>query len=190
MQHQLEALALLKENLNRASSLVQSFKQTAVHQTSEALSQFVVRDVLESLIASLHPETRKVSVEPMLKGDSNVSMTSQSGALTQVFSNLILNSIHHAFDQQPQPEIVIEFFEQSQDVVFVYQDNGCGVEQGLHKKIFEPFYTTRRGSGGTGIGLNMVFNLVTQKLKGKLEFSSDKGVKFVITLPKQRVSED
>ncbi|CAM2731899.1 cache domain-containing protein [Vibrio tubiashii] len=190
MQHQLEALALLKENLNRASSLVQSFKQTAVHQTSESLSEFVVRDVLESLIASLHPETRKVSVELMLKGDSNVSMTSLSGALTQVFSNLILNSIHHAFDQQPQPEIVIEFFEQSQDVVFVYQDNGCGVEQGLHKKIFEPFYTTRRGSGGTGIGLNMVFNLVIQKLKGKLEFSSDKGVKFVITLPKQRVSED
>ncbi|OAJ93531.1 histidine kinase [Vibrio bivalvicida] len=190
MSQQLEALELLKANLNRASSLVQSFKQTAVHQVSEALSHFVVKDVLESLIASLHPETRKVLVVPVLKGDSSVSMSSLPGALTQVFSNLILNSVYHAFEQQPEPQILIEFFEQSEDVVFIYQDNGCGVEKELHKKIFEPFYTTRRGSGGTGIGLNMVFNLVNQKLKGNLEFSSENGVKFVITLPKQVTLEE
>ncbi|WP_235431287.1 sensor histidine kinase [Vibrio sp. VPAP30] len=190
MSQQLEALELLKANLNRASSLVQSFKQTAVHQVSEALSHFVVKDVLESLIASLHPETRKVLVVPVLKGDSSVSMSSLPGALTQVFSNLILNSVYHAFEQQPEPQILIEFFEQSEDVVFIYQDNGCGVEKELHKKIFEPFYTTRRGSGGTGIGLNMVFNLVNQKLKGNLEFSSANGVKFVITLPKQVMLEE
>ncbi|MEZ8103032.1 sensor histidine kinase [Vibrio bivalvicida] len=190
MSQQLEALELLKANLNRASSLVQSFKQTAVHQVSEALSHFVVKDVLESLIASLHPETRKVLVVPVLKGDSSVSMSSLPGALTQVFSNLILNSVYHAFEQQPEPQILIEFFEQNEDVVFIYQDNGCGVEKELHKKIFEPFYTTRRGSGGTGIGLNMVFNLVNQKLKGNLEFSSANGVKFVITLPKQVMLEE
>ena len=182
---QAQAIELLMDNLNRASKLVQSFKQTAVNQVSEDCTDFEVTEVLQALLASLHPETHKAGVEPRLIVEPGLTMFSLSGALTQVFSHLILNSIHHAFEQQPNPRIDIDVRLEGDMVVFQFDDNGCGVEPELHKKIFEPFYTSRRARGGTGIGLNLVFNLVTQKLKGTLEFTSNQGVSFTIRLPKR-----
>ena len=184
IQQQTDAIQLLNENLNRAAKLVQDFKQTAVDQVSENRSEFAVYQVLEALIASVHPETRKVHVEPKLVGDKNLVMSSLPGVLTQVFSNLILNSVNHAFDSQPQPQITIEFAADNSNVVFTYRDNGCGVPAELQQKIFEPFFTSKKDKGSTGLGLNLVFNLVTQKLKGKLGFRSHEGVEFTITLPK------
>ncbi len=182
---QAQAIELLTDNLNRASKLVQSFKQTAVNQVSEDCTDFEVNEVLQALLASLHPETHKAGVEPRLIVEPGLTMFSLSGALTQVFSHLILNSVHHAFDQQADPKILIDVQLEEDEVVFRFEDNGCGVEPEIHKKIFEPFYTSRRARGGMGIGLNLVFNLVTQKLKGTLEFASSQGVSFTIRLPKR-----
>lgn len=184
--------AMLENNLNRAAKLIRDFKQTAVDQVSESRSHFNVYQVLDALIASLHPETRKVPVTPRLEGDRSVMMNSLSGVLTQVISNLVMNSINHAFDQQPNPEITIEFQQQDDAIVVEYRDNGCGVDESLHQKIFEPFYTSKRGSGGSGLGLNLVFNLVKQKLKGELSFASqpEQGVHFTFTLPKVLPSEN
>lgn len=114
-------------------------------------------------------------------------MNSLPGVLTQIVSNLVLNSVNHAFSTQPNPEILVRISEQEQNVILEYQDNGSGVEESLHQKIFEPFYTSKRGKGGSGLGLNLVFNLVKQKLKGDLSFHSEpnQGVHFVITLPKE-----
>lgn len=177
---------MLESNLNRAAKLVRDFKQTAVDQVSESRSQFSIHQVLHALIASLHPETRKVPVIPKIEGDETITMNSLPGVLTQIVSNLVMNSINHAFAQQPNPEITIRFYQQQDNIILEYLDNGCGVAPALHHKIFEPFYTTKRGQGGSGLGLNLVFNLMKQKLNGQLLFESEigQGVHYTFTLPK------
>ncbi|SJN55283.1 Sensor protein ZraS [Vibrio ruber DSM 16370] len=184
------SVELLKSNLSRASGLIQSFKQTTVDQMSECQSQFNIYQVLTALIASLAPETKKVPVEPELEGDKDLMMDSFPGGLTQVMSNLIINSTRHAFGQgntQAVPQIKIRFYAQGESVVFEYFDNGIGVPTDLHQKIFEPFYTTQRGHGGSGLGLSLVYNLVTQQLQGSLQFSSTpgQGMHYQFKLPKQ-----
>ncbi|HDY7993693.1 TPA: ATP-binding protein [Vibrio vulnificus] len=187
MQRISDSSQMLENNLNRAAKLIRDFKQTAVDQISESRSEFNVKQVLDALIASLHPETRKVPVAPVVDSPEDVVMNSLPGVLTQIVSNLVLNSVNHAFGTQPNPEILVRISEQEQNVILEYQDNGSGVEESLHQKIFEPFYTSKRGKGGSGLGLNLVFNLVKQKLKGELSFHSEpnQGVHFVITLPKE-----
>lgn len=177
---------MLESNLNRAAKLIRDFKQTAVDQVSESRSDFNVMQVLDALIASLHPETRKVPVSPQLRGDHTIQMSSLPGVLTQVVSNLILNSVNHAFSEHTNPTIVITLSESDESVLIEYTDNGCGVDPSLHQKIFEPFFTSKRGKGGSGLGLNLVFNLVTRKLKGQLAFESksNEGVYYRISLPK------
>ncbi|MGF1696429.1 ATP-binding protein [Vibrio lamellibrachiae] len=182
-----EGNSMLEQNLNRAAKLVKDFKQTAVDQVSEIRTQFGVKQVLDALIASLHPETRRIPVTPKIAGDELITMSSLPGVLTQIVSNLVMNSINHAFEETKSPEISIHFSQQDDNIVLEYQDNGSGVHHSLHQKIFEPFFTSKRGKGGSGLGLNLVFNLVKQKLCGELQFESqpDKGVKFTITMPQQ-----
>ncbi|MCG9580387.1 ATP-binding protein [Vibrio tubiashii] len=192
MERMSDSSTMLEHNLNRAAKLIRDFKQTAVDQVSESRSQFQVFQVLDALIASLHPETRKLPVVPVLEGDASLTMNSLPGVLTQVISNLIMNSINHAFHEQSTPQISIRFHQDEDTLVFEYRDNGNGIEASLHQKIFEPFYTTKRGKGGSGLGLNLVFNLVKQKLKGELIFESElgQGVRFELRLPRDLPSND
>lgn len=185
--------SMLESNLNRAARLIKDFKQTAVDQVSESRIQFSIYQVLSSLLASLHPETRKVPVEPQLLGDTELVMNSLPGVLTQIVSNLVLNSVNHAFSTQSTPEISISFVEDGEEVVFVYRDNGAGIDKALHQKIFEPFFTSKRGKGGSGLGLYLVFNLIQHKMKGTLKFDSElgQGVQLTFRLPRQlQNSED
>lgn len=185
MERMTQSATMLESNLNRAARLVRDFKQTAVDQVSESRSQFNVKQVLEALMASLHSETRKIPVEPQLHGDEAIIMNSLPGVLTQIMTNLVMNSVNHAFSTCSNPMINIQFYQKEQNIIIEYTDNGCGVGKELHQKIFEPFFTTKRGQGGSGLGLNLVFNLVKQKLHGRLSFSSElgQGVHYVITLP-------
>lgn len=192
IQQLVDGSAMLETNLARAAKLIRDFKQTAVDQVSESRSQFIIAHTLEALIASLHPETRKVPVTPMIQGDPSLQMNSLPGVVTQIISNLVLNSVNHAFSDNDEPAILITFYLSGANIVFEYTDNGCGVAPDLHHKIFEPFYTTMRGKGGSGLGLNLVFNLIKQKLKGDLAFDSElgKGIKLVITVPRDLPYED
>jgi C4-dicarboxylate-specific signal transduction histidine kinase len=191
MQRLADSSSLLESNLNRAAKLVRDFKQTAVDQVSEQRSQFRIHQVIEALIASLHSETRKIPVEPQIQGNEQLMMTSLPGVMTQILTNLIMNSLNHAFKDVSQPSIVIHFYEQDDNIVLEYRDNGCGVAPELHQKIFEPFFTTKRGMGGSGLGLNLVFNLLKKKLKGDLQFESDigQGVHYTFTMPKVLIQE-
>lgn len=191
MQRLADSSSLLESNLNRAAKLVRDFKQTAVDQVSEQRSQFRIHQVIEALIASLHSETRKIPVEPQIQGNEQLMMTSLPGVMTQILTNLIMNSLNHAFKDVSQPSIVIHFYEQDDNIVLEYRDNGCGVAPELHQKIFEPFFTTKRGVGGSGLGLNLVFNLLKKKLKGDLHFESDigQGVHYTFTMPKVLIQE-
>jgi signal transduction histidine kinase len=186
MERLMTSSTMLEHNISRAAQLVKDFKQTAVDQVSESRSEFNVYQVLCSLMTSLQPETRKISVVPQICGDQSVTMNSLPGILTQVISNLVLNSVNHAFDNQELPQISISYEEDGDDIIFDYQDNGGGVDPSLHQKVFEPFYTSKRGRGGSGLGLNLVFNLINKKLSGELKFESQlgEGVRFIIRVPK------
>lgn len=189
-----ETRSMLQSNLARAAQLIKDFKQTAVDQVSENQSEFLIEDVLKALVSSLHSETAKIPVTPLLTVEGKLVMNSLPGVLTQVVSNLIMNSVNHGFPQAHldylqkeniTPNISLVITQASDVVTFRYQDNGIGVDASLHQKIFEPFYTSKRGQGGSGLGLNLVFNMVNQKLGGKLQFSSipNQGVEFTLELP-------
>lgn len=174
------------DNLKRAARLVSDFKQTAVDQVSEATCHFNINSTLQALIGSLQAETRKAKVTIAVSCPS-ITLYGLPGVLTQILSNLVLNSIRHAFQECPNPTINITLTQQHDAIQLDYRDNGSGIESALHEKIFEPFYTTKRGQGGSGLGLNIVYNLVHRKLQGQLNFTSQPncGVHFHITFPAQ-----
>ncbi|WP_025738812.1 sensor histidine kinase [Salinivibrio socompensis] len=174
MQQITDGTRMLESNLNRAAILIRDFKQTAVDQVSESRCQFRPVQTLDALMGSLHPETKKVPVTPVVEGDTELQMNSLPGVLTQVISNLVMNSVRHAFEGVSNPTIHIKVTDHGEEVGIVYTDNGVGVPPDLHQRIFEPFYTSKRGRGGSGLGLNLVFNLVYQKLQGTLRFDSDR----------------
>lgn len=181
-----EGNELLSSNIHRAAKLISDFKKTAVDQISETLCAFKVKDTINALIASLHPETRRVPVTPEVICPEDLSIVGLPGVLSQILTNLIINSVRHAFENMEKPaEIRIVVSRSDDSVELEYIDNGAGVPAELHARVFEPFFTTKRGKGGSGLGLNIVYNLVTRKLQGTLEFHSElgQGVSFKLRFP-------
>lgn len=175
-----EGQLIVVGNLSRAAKLVRDFKQAAANQADETLCEYDIAQTTRALIASLHPETKKIPVQPRFDGPVVLKGVGYPGVLMQVLTNLIMNSVRHAFEGVLQPQIHIELGESGGQVELIYRDNGVGVPAALHNRIFEPLFTTRRGRGGTGLGLNIVYNLVTQKMAGQLDFWSapQRGVTF------------
>ncbi|MGH8671352.1 MAG: ATP-binding protein [Burkholderiales bacterium] len=183
-----QSARLLLSNANRAAQLVQSFKQVAVDQTSDERRRFELRSYLEETILSLHPRLSEASATVHLDCLHTIEMDSYPGPLAQVVTNLVLNSLQHAFDPGGAGVITISARSHHEDEVTVrYQDNGRGFAPEARDRIFEPFFTTRRGSGGDGLGLHIVYNIVTHKLRGSISVAETQdggGATFVITIPK------
>ena len=110
---------------------------------------------------------------------------SYPGALAQVVTNLVNNSLMHAYQPGEQGQLGFELRQQHDRITLCYYDRGCGMPEAVLGKIFEPFFTTAREKGGTGLGLHITYNLVTQKLQGSIDVQSEsgKGTQFTITLP-------
>ncbi len=115
----------------------------------------------------------------------DINIKTYPGILYQIISNFIINSLVHGFENKDEGEILIEISKENQIIELIYSDNGKGVSDENLNKIFEPFFTTKRGNGGSGLGLNITYNLVTVKLKGAIECQSQvgKGVKFIVSFP-------
>jgi two-component system, NtrC family, sensor kinase len=180
-----ESTSILLSNLNRAGELVQSFKQVAVDQLSLEQRTFRVKQYLEEVIVSLSPHLKKTSHAVTLSGDDTLTLESYPGALAQIATNLVTNSLSHAFEPDTNGQLNFDIARQNDRAVICYTDNGCGIAPENLGKIFDPFFTTARHQGGTGLGLHIVYNLVTQKLKGSIQVQSqpDKGVLFRIVFP-------
>ncbi|MDG3085846.1 ATP-binding protein [Vibrio hannami] len=183
---------MLAENLNKGTRLIHDFRLTAIDQVSNTCCSFNIKEILKALLSSMYPETRKVPVVPLLTGNEELMMNSLPGSVTQVLSNLIVNSVQHAFYDQPEPEIEISFEESGKNIILEYRDNGCGIPESLHEKIFEPFYSSSKRTGKNGLGLNLVQTLIRERLNGEMSFTSslNQGVHFVFTLPKELEQND
>ncbi len=177
---------LVLRNLDRASQLVRSFKQVAVDQSSEQRRAFRLREYLDEILLSLHPRIKKLRTEVDIDCDPDLVMDTYPGALYQIIVNLVINSLVHAFDEQHSGRIGISALLSGDDVVIDYRDDGKGMPEAVLKRVFEPFFTTRRGSGGSGLGLHIVYNLATQVLGGSVTCDSTPGAgtHFRLVLPR------
>ncbi len=184
-----ETSSILEDNLYKAADLIASFKQLAVDQTSDQTFTFDIYETLHSSLTSLNHVLKKQLIESELLCNKQLRINSNAGSVSQVITNLIMNASIHAFDDStPNPRIAIKVTElpdNSLEIRFI--DNGKGMSEEVTEKAFEPFFTTRRGQGGSGLGLHLVYNLVSHKLKGVIQVESElgKGTTFTIKIPNQ-----
>jgi len=182
----LESSSSILSNLNRAAELIQSFKQVAVDQTVEEKRVFGLKHYIDEVFVSLRPRYKRTSHQITINCPDNIELNSYPGAFMQVLTNLVMNSLLHGFENIEQGQIKIDITEDRNTVTIVYSDNGKGMAEDQLAKIYDPFYTTRRGQGGTGLGMHIVFNLVTQSLSGEIKCTSTpaKGTTFTVVIPK------
>ena len=181
--HEIEYL--LENNLGRTANLVKNFKQVAVDQTNLHKAKFYLYELVESLLASLKPETKKYPVDIINTVNDDIVIDSYSGDFYQLLTNLILNAMVHAFEGKEKGKLIINARLKGDTVTLSVSDDGNGIPEDSLSRIFEPFFTTRRGVGGSGLGLSIVHNIVKQKLQGDIEVHSavDKGTEFVVRFP-------
>jgi signal transduction histidine kinase/purine-cytosine permease-like protein len=178
----LQSSQLTLSNLNRAAKLIQSFKQVAVDQSSESKRVFNLKAYLEEILLQLSPKLEKTNCIVEVCGDPDLSINSYPGVFSQIVTNFVMNSLLHAYEADDHGHIILTFKQTENQLIFEYGDDGKGISSENLGKIFEPFFTTKRGQGGSGLGLNIVYNLVTQKLGGTIHCESQpgRGTKFII----------
>jgi len=182
-----EAVRLIEGNLARAAELVASFKRVAADQTSEQRRRFLLADYLRDIAAGLSPRLKQTPHRLEVDCPPDLHLDTVAGALAQVVTNLVINSLVHAFPDGRSGRILLRVRDGAEGSVEIdCEDDGVGVPADLRKKIFEPFFTTRRDSGGTGLGLHIVYNLVTTVLGGSIgvEEAPAGGSRFRLRLPK------
>ncbi|WP_087025546.1 ATP-binding protein [Thaumasiovibrio subtropicus] len=181
-----EGLKLVMTNLQRASSLVQSFKQVSVDQSVDNHRTFDIKEYVEEIVASLKPNLKKGCHTLAIHCPEGLTLYSNPGALAQIVTNLVMNSVLHGFDDRTGGEISISIFDDGGDIVLDYRDNGRGMPPTIAERIFDPFFTTKLGQGGSGLGMHIVYNLVNVTLEGQIHCESYEGVgtKFLIAIPR------
>lgn len=179
-----ESIAIINTNLSRAAELVRSFKEIAVKQSIEGRIKFNVYDYLSATILSLKHEYKNASHQISLNCSKSLEIVSFPGAFSQILTNLMMNSIIHGFEDSEGGQIKIDVALNEQVLTIIYTDNGKGISDEHVTKIFDPFFTTNRNKGGSGLGLNIVYNIITSQLNGRIHCFSelDKGTKFVIEI--------
>jgi PAS domain S-box-containing protein len=187
-----ESTRIIQNNLRRAADLIASFKNISTDQSTEKEERFNFRDYLQSILLMLKHEYKNTGHKITVDCPEDLFLYSYPGAYSQIFTNLIMNSLIHGFAETEAGEIQIRVIPNDTGkkklLRIEYQDNGAGISKENLKHIFDPFFTTARGTGtksGSGLGLNILYNLVTTKLGGTVKCKSDpgKGVLFIIELP-------
>ncbi len=171
-----DASSQLVSNLNRAAELIQSFKQVAADRNYSDQRSFDLGDLTEQVVMSLRPGLRKHNLTLNVECQPSLTMNSYPGPYGQVLTNLFLNSVAHAFPDGRPGIIDIQVRESGKDnVEIIFSDNGCGMSLDVRRRAFDPFFTTRRDQGGTGLGLHIVYSIVTNRLGGRLDLDPEPG---------------
>lgn len=169
------AAQITRRNLEKASELISSFKQVAVDQSSSQRRVFRLLELVDEILMTLKPVIRRSAVNIRVTIDPEIILDSYPGPLGQIISNLINNALIHGFDEGVPGEVLILATQSSQQVKLMVRDNGKGISKESIPKLFEPFFTTRLGQGGSGLGLHIVHNLVTELFGGQIRVDSIEG---------------
>jgi PAS domain S-box-containing protein len=182
-----DASSQLLANLNRAAELIQSFKQVAADRSHSEQRTFDPGDLTRQVLLSLSPSVKKRNLTLNVDCQSNLTMNSYPGSFGQVLTNLFLNSVMHAFPDREQGTVDIKVRASGEDAIEVlFSDDGRGMSASTRRQAFDPFFTTRRDLGCTGLGLHIVHNIVTNGLGGRLSLESepDEGTRIQLILPR------
>jgi signal transduction histidine kinase len=176
---------LIQNNLERCSRLIQNFKQISADQVIAENRIIHLKDYINEIMGALSVVMKRKQVLWKVEGD-NPEHELDPGLLGQVINNLVTNAVTHAFDEVKNKKIIINVSRADDFDQIDFIDNGNGMDEQTMLKIFEPFFTTKRGQGGTGLGMNIVYNLVTSKLNGKIAIESEvgQGTKIIMKLPR------
>jgi signal transduction histidine kinase len=183
-----DAAQQLVANLHRAGELIQSFKQVAVDRSHAERRQFSLAEATDQIIASLRPVLKRAPIALSVDVPEGLVIDGYPGSYGQILTNLFLNAVNHAFAGGRAGTISISARPRgSEDVEIIFSDDGAGMTPDVQRQAFDPFFTTRRNEGGTGLGLHIVYNLVTQQLGGRMVLDSrlGQGTTFRIIMPRQ-----
>jgi signal transduction histidine kinase len=187
IQRNREAATQLVANLQRAGELIQSFKQVAVDRSHIERRVFDLKELTEQVIASLRPGLSKSRVTLTFTCEPGITMNSYPGPYGQVVTNIVLNAVAHAFPPGQSGTMEVHAaLEDADQVAITFSDNGRGMAPDVRRRAFEPFFTTRRSQGGTGLGLHIVHNIITGRLGGRISISSEpeRGTTFRVVIPR------
>jgi signal transduction histidine kinase len=182
-----DASQQLVANLQRAGELIQSFKQVAVDRSHAERRQFSLSEATDQIIASLRPVLKKAMISLSVDVPEGLVIDGYPGSYGQILTNLFLNAANHAFADGRSGTISIAARGRgADDIEIIFADDGAGMTPDVQRQAFDPFFTTRRNEGGTGLGLHIVYNLVTQQLGGRMMLDSrlGQGTTFRIIIPK------
>lgn len=182
-----QAGRLLDHNLQRAAQLVANFKQVSVDRTADTRRQFNLALYLDELLESLSLMWRGRKIILKVNCPDDIVMDSYPGTIGQIITNLTQNAIVHGFKDRSSGEIILSCANKDNTIEIIFADNGAGISSDNLERIFDPFFTTNRHQGGTGLGLHIVFNLITQKLGGSIKVASTQGAgtRFTLLFPRQ-----
>jgi signal transduction histidine kinase len=180
-----ESTVMILENLKRAADNMKSFKQMAVDQTHDTKRVFNLKQCIDNVLLSLHPKLKTTQHMVTVQCADNLEIDSYPGAFSQIITNFVMNSLIHGFENHKHGQITLQIRREGEKLQLIYGDNGKGMSEQEQSRIFEPFYTTKRDQGGSGLGLHIVYNLVTQTLEGEItcESAPGSGTTFLITIP-------
>jgi len=172
-------------NVENMINQLHSFKNVSVDQSSDRLRVFKVKDYLGEILLNLHSKLKRTKHKIIIECPDELVLDSYPGVFSQIITNFMMNTLDHGFEGIEEGEIVFDIQEENSRLVFKYKDNGIGMDEKTVNQIFDPFFTTKRNRGGSGLGMNIVYNLVTQKLKGQIKCYSSlgKGTEFIIDIP-------
>lgn len=182
-----DASQQLVANLHRAGELIQSFKQVAVDRSHAERRQFSLAEATDQIVASLRPVLKKAPINISIEVPDGLLIDGYPGSYGQILTNLFLNAANHAFADGRAGAISISAKPRgNDDIEIIFSDNGAGMTPDVQRQAFDPFFTTRRNEGGTGLGLHIVYNLVTQQLGGRMMLESrlGQGTTFRIIMPR------
>ena len=182
-----DAAGQLVANLHRAGELIQSFKQVAVDRSHAERRQFSLSEATDQIIASLKPVLKRSPIALSVDVPEGLVIDGYPGSYGQILTNLFLNAANHAFADGRSGAISISARPRgAEDVEIIFADNGAGMSPDVQRQAFDPFFTTRRNEGGTGLGLHIVYTLVTQQLGGRMMLDSrlGQGTTFRIIMPR------
>jgi len=173
------------ENLKRAAELVKSFKQISIDQSSEEQREFNLREYTSETLISLQNRIKQTDIKVEIHSPKTLNIYSYPGAFSQIITNLVMNSLIHAYSDKKSGLITLNFESKESNLIFTYTDDGKGISQEHISQIFDPFFTTNRAHGGSGLDLNIIYNIVTVQLKGTLKCESEKGkgTAFIMSIP-------
>jgi PAS domain S-box-containing protein len=183
------ASQLIAGSLHKAAELISSFKQIAVDQTNDQRREFDLQAAVHDTLATYLPRLRRSGCEAVMRIQEGLVFDSYPGALYQVLNNLINNALNHAFEGRQGGTITVRGETVDEGIVeLMFSDDGAGMPEDVLRKVFDPFFTTKMGQGGTGLGMNIVYNIVTGVLGGRITIDSAPGVGTAVRMLLPRVA--